>query len=35
MDDFTYEEVMQALRNADAAGDVDAARRLAQIANNV
>jgi hypothetical protein len=35
MDDFTYEEVMQALRNADAAGDVDAARRLAQIANNM
>jgi hypothetical protein len=35
MDDFTYEEVMHALRNADAAGDADAARRLAQIANNM
>ena len=32
MNDFTYEEVMQALRNADAAGDVEAATRLAQIA---
>ena len=29
----TYEEVMQALRNADAAGDVEAATRLAQIAS--
>lgn len=32
MDDFTYEEVMQALRNADAAGDTQAATRLAEIA---
>lgn len=28
----TYDEVMQALRNADAAGDVEAATRLAEIA---
>lgn len=28
----TYDEIMQALRKADAAGDVDAARRLAQMA---
>ena len=35
MDEFTYEEVIQALRNADAAGDVEAARRLAQIANSM
>lgn len=35
MDDFTYEEVMQALRNADAAGDVEAARGLAEIANRM
>jgi predicted helicase len=31
----TYEEVMQALRNADAAGDVEAATRLAQIASQM
>jgi hypothetical protein len=35
MDDFTYEQVIQALRNADAAGDVEAARSLAQIANRM
>lgn len=35
MDEFTYEQVIQALRNADAAGDVEAARRLAQIANSM
>ena len=28
----TYDEVIQALRNADAAGDVEAATRLAEIA---
>jgi hypothetical protein len=33
--DYTYDEVMQALRNADAAGDAVAARRLAQIANDM
>jgi polyhydroxyalkanoate synthesis regulator phasin len=31
----TYEEVMQALRNADAAGDTQAATRLAEIANSM
>lgn len=31
----TYDEVMQALRNADAAGDVEAATRLAQIASQM
>jgi hypothetical protein len=31
----TYEEVMQALRNADAAGDTESAARLAQIANQM
>lgn len=31
----TYEEVMQALRNADAAGDTEAATRLAEIANSM
>jgi hypothetical protein len=31
----TYDEVMQALRNADAAGDVEAARRLAEIASEM
>jgi hypothetical protein len=31
----TYDEVMQALRNADAAGDTQAAQRLAQIANGM
>lgn len=31
----TYDEVMQALRNADAAGDTQAAQRLAQIANSM
>jgi len=35
MDDFTYEQVIQALRNADAAGDVEAATRLAQIASQM
>lgn len=35
MDDFTYEQVIQALRNADAAGDVEAARSLAEIANRM
>lgn len=35
MDDFTYDQVMQALRNADAAGDVEAATRLAQIASQM
>lgn len=29
---YNYDQVMQALRNADAAGDADGARRLAQIA---
>lgn len=32
MADYTYEEVMAALRNADAAGDTEAATRLASIA---
>lgn len=31
----TYDEVMQALRNADAAGDVEAASRLAEIASEM
>lgn len=31
----TYDEVMQALRNADAAGDTEAATRLAEIANSM
>lgn len=31
----TYDEVMQALRNADAAGDTAAATRLAEIANDL
>jgi hypothetical protein len=31
----TYDEVMQALRNADAAGDTAAATRLAEIANSM
>lgn len=31
----TYDEVMQALRNADAAGDTEAATRLAQIADGM
>ncbi len=35
MDDFTYEQVIQALRNADSAGDVEAARSLAEIANRM
>jgi hypothetical protein len=35
MNDFTYEEVMQALRNADAAGDTQAATRLAEIASQM
>lgn len=35
MDDFTYEQVIQALRNADAAGDVEAARSLAETANRM
>lgn len=33
MTEYTYEQVMKALRNADAAGDVDAARQLARIAD--
>lgn len=32
---MTLQEVLTALRNADAAGDVEAARRLAQIAGNM
>jgi hypothetical protein len=32
---YTYEEVMQALRNADQAGDTAGAQRLAQIANEM
>lgn len=32
---YTYEEVIQALRNADASGDTEAAARLAQIANQL
>ncbi|PQV56581.1 hypothetical protein LX70_02153 [Defluviimonas denitrificans] len=32
---FTFEEVMQALRNADAAGNVEDAKRLAQIAQSM
>jgi len=32
---YTYEEVVQALRNADAAGDTQAATRLAQIADSM
>lgn len=32
---YTLEEVMQALRNADAAGDTKAAQRLAQIASSM
>lgn len=35
MTDYTYDEVMTALRNADAAGDADAARRLARIASEM
>lgn len=33
--DYTYEEVMTALRNADAAGDTEAATRLAEIASSM
>ena len=33
--EYTYEEVMSALRNADAAGDTEAATRLAQIASSM
>lgn len=32
---YTYEEVIQALRNADAAGDTESATRLAQIADSM
>ena len=32
---YTYEEVIQALRNADAAGDTEAASRLAKIADSM
>lgn len=32
---YTYEEVMTALRNADAAGDTEAATRLAEIASSM
>lgn len=35
MNGVTYEEVMQALRNADAAGDTAAAQRLAEIADQL
>lgn len=35
MSDLTYDDVMKALRNADAAGDVEAARRLAAIADSM
>jgi len=35
MADYTYEEVMTALRNADAAGDTEAATRLAKIASSM
>jgi len=31
----TYDEVIEALRNADAAGNVDDARKLAEIANSM
>ena len=33
--EYTYEDVMSALRNADAAGDTEAAARLAQIASSM
>lgn len=33
--EYTYEEVMTALRNADAAGDTEAATRLAEIASSM
>ena len=33
--EYTYEEVMTALRNADAAGDSEAATRLAEIASSM
>ena len=32
---YSYEQVMTALRNADAAGDTEGARRLAQIAQGL
>ena len=32
---YSFEEVMQALKSADAAGDVEGARRLAEIANEI
>lgn len=35
MDGVSYQEVMQALRNADAAGDTASAKRLAEIANQL
>lgn len=35
MNDLKYEEVIQALKNADAAGDVQSATRLAQIADQM
>lgn len=35
MADFTYDEVMTALRNADASGDMEDAARLAEIANSM
>jgi len=35
MADYTYDEVMTALRNADAAGDTAAAQQLAEIANRL
>jgi|688.fasta_scaffold153070_2 hypothetical protein len=35
MAELTYQDVMQALRNADAAGDVSAATRLAEIAQQM
>lgn len=35
MADFTYEEVMTALRNADASGDTEGATRLAEIASSM
>jgi hypothetical protein len=33
--DYSFEEVMQALKNADASGDAEGARRLAEIANEM
>ena len=35
MADYSYEDVMTALRNADAAGDTEAATRLAEIADGL